>query len=255
MKRLQANFALGVCAALLLALTGCGGGEAESIHTPAAQGSTGAMSTNTGRQSTVASSTKSQAAEPTSASITTANQKTTRQTSRTTSSSASSQTIQGTPISPKATPIVYIDSMMAGADLSFDVEANIDLRGSGQPWTSHIAVIRTYSELKTLYEEDQNPNKTSQGNNYIEAYDESFFQDNALIVLFFGRSSCSQQHKIDTLVKENGRLCVGMSTRVENGTYWLTAAGDFRTLIRVNQVDIRDVTDVVVYNADWEYES
>lgn len=251
MKRKTAYLALGGCTAMLLALSGCGG-KTTALHTASRTTTTVSTIASKSLTTTVLRGDTSQAVTTSSTTASRPASKTSRTTTKPSTPSSFAAIKQGTPVSPKATPIVYTASMESGSPLSFDVGTDVDLRGKGQPWNDHIAIVQTYSELKQLYEQDQNPNKTKEKTNYMQAYDESFFKDNALIVLFIGKSSCSQVHQIDAVTKRDGRLCIGMRTRVQSpGSYWLMTAGDFRTLITVKKSDLQNITDVVVYNADW----
>lgn len=137
--------------------------------------------------------------------------------------------------------------------MPFEVGFNKNL-GSGQPWTNHIAVVRSYSELKTLYESDQNMNKELETEDnrfqYIQGYDDEFFKENALIVLFREGSSGFETHTIESLVKQDKTLCIHMRIRGQGDDIWTSDMADFRTLIEIKQADIQDVTDIVVYNSE-----
>ena len=255
---LKTKLISGAMACLLaVSLCSCGGGA----DTPLSSGRTAGNSltttdgsktnASTGNTSGEGSTTKSGEKQTTTSQTT----KSSVKTHQTTGDKITKRTTTSTkekPVSLDIKSITYVPEMMAGTNVTFKVSTHVEL-GGGAQWKAHVVIIRSYAELKKLYEEDQSPNKDIKDSyRYTKAYNESFFKDNALIGLMIQTPSIAQDHKVDQLVKKDGRLCVGMSTRVQPAdAYWPAAMGDFRTLITVKQADIRDVTDIVVYNADW----
>lgn len=231
---------------LAVSLCSCGGGADTPLSSGRTTGNSQSDITNDGTKTNASTGGASEGGSTTKSdnTHTTAN---TRNSSDTTASTKKPGT--GSLVSTTPQPIVFTESMQ-GNDISFQVGTSVDLRGGSQPWTSHVAVIRSYSELKTLYDQDENENKKDKGKNYISNYDESFFKDKALIVLFIVKGSLSESHKIDQITKVDNQLYIELKTK--NPSKGLMAPGDFRTLITVNQSDISGLHDILVYNTEWK---
>ena len=240
MKTTWKSGLVGTSVVMMLVLAGCGGKEARSAQTPAAGGASGVISTQSDGQTTSVKEDD--------------NNKTTMKKSDMTTTETE-DVVRGAKVSSTPVPIVYTKSMLQGEKVPFKVVFDKNL-GSGQPWKHHIAIVRSYSELKTLYESDQNMNKEMNTEDdrfnfqYMQGYDDKFFEENALIVLFREGSSGSETHTIEGLVKQNKMLCIHMDIQVQGDDTWTCDMADFRTLIKVKQTDIQDVTDIVVYNAN-----
>ena len=242
---MKAKWISGAMACILaVTLCSCGGG----VDSPASGRTTGnsqSDATNDGTKTNASTGGASEGGSTTSDNTHTTTS--TRNSSDTTASTKKPET--GSSVSATPQPIVFTKAMQ-GNDISFNVGTSVDLRGEAQPLTSHVAVIRSYSELKTLYDQDENANKKDAEKNYISNYDESFFKDNALIVLFIVKGSLSESHKIDQIKKADDQLFIELKTK--NPGKGLMAPGDFRTLITVKQSDINGLHDILVYNTEWK---
>ena len=139
-------------------------------------------------------------------------------------------------------PMTYVDEMPAGTTVPFTVGVSANTHCSEDKYNSDAAIARSYTELKEIYDCDYNPN----GYNYIEKYNEDFFKENAVIVVFLTYGSGSVRQRFDSLVKNGNELCIGMTTiEPEVGTcdmaYW-------RITLEVKKSDIIDVDKINCFN-------
>lgn len=120
-----------------------------------------------------------------------------------------------------------------------------DLRGK-------ILIARTYEEFKEIYDNDVGKSldkfeyfHLEEEDNYILKYDENFFEENALIVVFSYEPSGSNRVKIDGVSKKDGELFVGVISKVPGpGHLGTDDVGCWRTLIEVKKSDIADITKI-----------
>lgn len=169
-------------------------------------------------------------------------------TSPTTTYPTAVQPIWGSDISATPKPIVFSDALVTGEVLT--VETNtIDLRGAGNgDYSSHIAVVQTFDELKTLYNSDVEHDAIQKDKQYINNYNADFFKDHSLIVLCMNKSSISLKHTIDRVYLCGQHLYIDMSSLDEKNTVQLMAGARFRTFITVKKAEFKDATNIVVYN-------
>jgi|GEM_PF-1798147 len=141
-------------------------------------------------------------------------------------------------IAPKY-PLTKRDSMISGTPVLFDTGVAINIHASDKEFDFFIA--KSYDELKAIFNSDSNENNY----NYIQKYDEAFFENKALVVLFLVEGSGSYSHNIE-LVKDGSVLCAGIKRFVPGAVdgediavtcdmaYW-------RYLLEVDREDVSDV--------------
>lgn len=110
----------------------------------------------------------------------------------------------------------------------------------------HVAVIRSYDELKSIYDDDVINLRDDQ--HYIDFYDAEHFDDNVVIMLIseWGAS----KHKIDKVTKDGNRMYIywnNADSSVGDNVLIAAVANCSRSLISVSKKDMEDINDIVVY--------
>ena len=148
---------------------------------------------------------------------------------------ANSSVVSNQVVSVPIYPITQRANMLAGTEIPFIAGVNINIHQSDDDHWFNISIAKSFAELTEIFADDYNPNQI----NYIHKYNDAFFQENALIIMFITEGSGSVKHRIDSLVKNEDDLCVGFTRLVpETGTgdiaYW-------RILLEVKKSDIEDI--------------
>jgi len=142
-------------------------------------------------------------------------------------------------------PIANADKMPKGAAVPFAVGADVNIYASDTPYGFDAVIVRSYAELRAIYEADSNPN----GYDYISSYNGAFFEDNAVILLFIGRGSGSIRQEIHSLVKKGNELCIGMTTFVPGpGMIGTSDIAYWRITLDVKKADVDGVDKISCYN-------
>jgi len=141
-----------------------------------------------------------------------------------------SPTPQGTPANtPNPT-----SSLTIPGSVPFSVGVQVNIRASDEG--SNRWIVRSYEELKSILSNDFYPDRI----NYIQNYNEDFFEENALVVLFIFEVSSGIRHQINSLVRNGNELSVRF-TRYRTGDRLPTDIAYWRILIEVRQSDVLGV--------------
>jgi len=253
---------------LLLLLSGCNTGTSPNITS-----STPATSEKTPESSDISSvnnssetpgsdistaSTESSSLNPvSSAPQTNSNPATSPETSSSTASSTSpssnvstSDTQTSIDLEELVTPMIYTDTMQ-GSAVDF-VEKTIDISIANDNWTSHIAIIRSYDELKSVYEGEKETFPKDlyiyvERDDYSKMYTEEFFEDKAVVMLFVHRGLEVKTYSIDSVTKNDNRLYIHMDNVIlDDDKQYIQVSADYRTFISVSKEDMSGITDIVV---------
>ena len=123
-------------------------------------------------------------------------------------------------------------------------DLKIECSNHNEDCYNHIAVIRSYDELKAIYDKDVK--NLSDDQHYIDFYDAEHFDDNVVIMLIseWGAS----KHKIDKVTKsENCMYIYWNNMDIPKNAMIAPATDCSRSLISVSKKDMEDVNDIVVY--------
>ena len=110
-------------------------------------------------------------------------------------------------------------------------------------------MVRSFEELKELYEGDISADKRSNQDNYIQSYNKSYFTDNALIVLCIERSSGALGQKVDKITMKSNQLYIKLNWDVKNDQGSISNIG---TLIEVKKTDIDNIKDILIFKAEQD---
>ncbi len=125
------------------------------------------------------------------------------------------------------------------SNIPFTVSVYRNIRVSDNKSDFDARILRTFSELTAFYDADNHESNI----NYIEKYHNSFFDENAVILLCIKRTSGSIRDRIDKVSRENGKLAIQYTTlhptpQTGDMAYW-------RILIEVKKTDVGNIADIV----------
>jgi len=127
--------------------------------------------------------------------------------------------------------------MPEGDSIPFDVGVRVNIRHSDYENARSLWLVTSYEQLRSIYNNDSNPNAI----NYIQNYNEEFFEENALVVLFIRESiSSGIGYQINSLIKNDNELYVGI-TRIRPTGLLTSNEANWRILIEVRQSDVAGV--------------
>lgn len=128
-----------------------------------------------------------------------------------------------------------------GKGIDFSVGVKVNIHSSENNYYFQAEIADSYDELIKIYRSDANHNKVD----YIAKYNEAFFSNKALIVLFSKDSSGSDSVNIQSIVKNGNTLGINYERNLaENGT------GDipfWRFLIEVDKADVAGIKEISLY--------
>ena len=133
---------------------------------------------------------------------------------------------------------------IAGSEIGFTVR--YEFVDNDYTIRQSIAIIKNYDQLKNTHSVDlKNTNKEFfYGEEYVNFYNESFFDDKALIVIFLGGTS-SCEYEIKAVLKQEKQMCVHLKT-VKEGK--LNDSVPRRIFIEVDKSVLNTLNTVVVYH-------
>ena len=160
------------------------------------------------------------------------------------------------------TPISYTDKIIKNK-MNLDVKRTengalrlVENRGS-------IAIINSYQEFAGIWEKDEKESYDLHKSNhekrpdiitfdenryYINWYNEDFFKDNTLVMLFLTYSSGSYNYKIEYVAQDSGRMYIYINNSdVSKGTCVTCDMAYYRTFISVPKNEMAKIKDIVVY--------
>jgi len=125
------------------------------------------------------------------------------------------------------------------------IEFNETTHDIGSPkrsdWFKHIAVVRSYAELNAIYDVE------ALNNHNYPSYNEGFFKNNVLVVLFISRASFVQTYSIENVTTKDNILYINMvNTVFPDDLRFLQIETCFSTFITVSKADMENITNVVV---------
>lgn len=147
----------------------------------------------------------------------------------------------GAPISALPVPMVGATSVPDWEPIPFEVKYNQRVDHSSE-LNSHIAVLQTYEELQTLYQIDDIYFKEQY--NYTQGYDETFFQENALIMVFHEEGSSSNHVSVQSVLKNDKTIFVLLTTEMSTSA-GLADMAYHRSMISVSKTDLQGVTQIL----------
>ena len=133
-------------------------------------------------------------------------------------------------------------------------------------YRQHIAILNSYNELMQIWQKDEKKNydlkKSNYENNsnyhfdeneyYINWYNEEFFDNNALIMLFFTRGSGAYTCTVDYVARENDRMYIYVNNAdIPKGAAVTCDMLYPRVFISVPKKDMKKIKDIVVYNDEY----
>lgn len=128
-----------------------------------------------------------------------------------------------------------------GKSIDFSVGVKVNIHSSENNYYFQAEIADSYDELIKIYRNDANHNKVD----YIAKYNEAFFSNKSLIVLFSKDSSGSDSVNIQSIVKNGNTLGINYErTLAENET------GDipfWRFLIEVDKADVVGIKEISLY--------
>ena len=143
------------------------------------------------------------------------------------------------------TPISYTDKIV-GEEIEFN-EKTIDVHSTNkEEWDHHIAVVGSHNELQSIYDQDYRNFKEE--NQYINFYDDFFFKENILVVLFRYSGLSAFEYKIDKVTVTDGCMYIYLN-HIDLHRYggYMAVATNFRTFISISRKDLENIKDIVVY--------
>ena len=246
---------------LLLLLSGCNTGTSPNItsSTPATTEKTPESSdissvnnsSETPSSDISTASTESSSLNPvSSAPQTNSNPATSSETSSSTASStppssnvSTSDTQTSIDLEELVTAMIYTDAMQ-GSAVDFKTES-VSTSGVEHKWKSHSAVIDSYNQLKKIYDSDYDESNQHYDKDYINAYNDKFFEDNVLIMLFIENGS-SFIPSIEAVTKKDNKAIICVDYTEEDDYHYLDSICNIRTQITVSKADMANITDIVV---------
>lgn len=148
----------------------------------------------------------------------------------------------GAPISAQPVPMVGATSVPDWNPIPFEVKYNQIVDHSSEI-NSHVAVLQTYDELLALYQTDDIYHKDQY--NYTQGYDEDFFEDNSLIMVFHEEGSSSNRVSVQNVLRNDNTIFVLLVTEVPSSG-GLADMAYHRSLISVSKTDLQGVTQILV---------
>ena len=152
------------------------------------------------------------------------------------------------------TLISYTDKML-GEAIKFESQT-VDVR-SNTPWLRHIAIIRSYDELKELWQQEAEtlpksaPPEYAEKYNYVKLYTEEFFEEKAIILMFICRGISSPKYLIDSVTQKDGRMYIHIKNEKRPGSasnaISLGVSTNYRTFINISKKELSEVKDIVAY--------
>lgn len=141
------------------------------------------------------------------------------------------------------TPISYTD-VIKGEPIKFGV-TTVNAHCSDSKWLKSIAIIRSYDELKAIYE--QEVQYFTNQDHYIYFYDQRSFENKVIIMLLIHRGGSEGTYEIDKVTQKDGRMYIHMkNAEVPDSVYVGTEIANFRSFITISKEDMASVTDIVV---------
>lgn len=134
-------------------------------------------------------------------------------------------------------------------EIPFKIGVNVDVLSRNDGVYAKLAT--SSEQLKEIYMSEHNPYNTLL--NYIAKYEynERFFEENAIIVVFIANNyPC--KNTVKSLVRNGSQLNIEVSTFVSSGFY-TAVLRYYRILLEVKKSDIEGVTDIIC-NRTFEYE-
>ncbi len=108
-----------------------------------------------------------------------------------------------------------------------------------------ISVVRSYDEFKKVYE--QEPKFYNKGEDYLELYDESSFEDSIMIMFLSTRGSRKRKYTIDEVSRKNDRMYIFMNeNEISSGGIGPSVGIHYRAFISISKQDFEGIEDIVV---------
>lgn len=123
---------------------------------------------------------------------------------------------------------------------SFEIRAQLSLN---LDLNRHIAVIRSYDQLKALHTQAVNQTNYDQSS-YLTHYNEEYFDNNVLIVLC--KDTGLDQYVIEKVTKSFGKLQIHLKQTIEAS---IDGAGSYHFFISIPKEEFQNVKSAVVF---WE---
>ena len=140
------------------------------------------------------------------------------------------------------TPISYTNKT-SSKEIKYEANTLVIGGGAKAEWGEHIAVIRSYDELKAVFEEDNEG--LNEREYYIDLYTPEYFEDNALIMLFInGAGASSDKCTVERITKKRGQLQIYIK-KIDRSN--LLVSLNFRVFISVAKENLDGITNAVVY--------
>lgn len=137
------------------------------------------------------------------------------------------------------------NSIPEGIQIPFTTGININIHASDDESRFNMLIAESFLQLKEIFDQDSNLNQID----YIDKYDEAFFENHAVILLFIVNGSGSIKHKVDSITKNNNELCIAYTTFVAGPDQVMTCdMAYWRILIEVKQSDLSGITTLSYYN-------
>lgn len=160
------------------------------------------------------------------------------------------------------TPISYTDKIVKNK-MNLDIKRAENRASRLVEGRDSIAIINSYQEFSGIWEKDEKESYDLHKSNYekypdtitfdenkyyINWYNEEFFKDNTLVMLFLTYSSGSYNYKIEYVAQDNGRMYIYINNSdISKGTVVTCDMAYYRTFISVPKKDMKNIIDIVVY--------
>ena len=150
------------------------------------------------------------------------------------------------------TPISYTDKIV-GEEIEFN-EKTIKIGTTNKKeWDQHIAIVSSRGELQEIYYFDYNDFRDE--HLYISFYDDDFFENNVIIMLFCTTGSSAFTYKIDKVTTLEGYMYVYLNhIDFHKHQIYSHDAGYFRTFISISRKDLENIKDIVVYKDELYFD-
>lgn len=154
------------------------------------------------------------------------------------------------PLSPMSTETAGIE----GEEVPFTLILQ-EKSGVGPEENSQLRLIRSYDELRALCAD---AGQSELWDSCLARYDEPYFKDNALVLLYVVRGSGSFRHRVDALTRRGTDLCLTVSDTAlrpsgDTSSYEHTCdMAYWQTVLEVRQADVSGVERLTSYWKAWE---
>lgn len=242
MKRTMILWLVCLCLALCLILPSCG---AQPVNTNIS----GALTSNS--EKSVEGKDNSENASGTETIFTTISNSNSEKITTTNTTAATNSSEKTTILTETIStyPITSLKGKHSGSSINFSVGASMPALNSRDERWFDVFVVKTYQQLHSVFEGDNN----SGNYNYIQKYTQTFFDQNALIVLFITKngSVTNLTDRFDSVIVENKKLYINRTTFSSSGEMSGGASSDvlspFWVILEVKKSDVENINEICSY--------